>query len=52
MGAPAEGPIDEESAGGQAESAEDGEAVESPGTDASSGDTDHLTGSRPDPDQQ
>ncbi|MEP7304788.1 MAG: hypothetical protein ABJA98_04650 [Acidobacteriota bacterium] len=52
MGAPAEGPIEEESAGDQAETAEDGEAVESPRTDTSSGDGDHLPGSRPDPDQQ
>jgi len=52
MGAPAEGPIDEEAAGEQAQSAEDGEAVESPRSDTSSGDDDQVTGSRPDPDQQ
>jgi hypothetical protein len=52
MGAPSEGSIDEESAGEQAETAEDGDTVESPRTDASSSDGDHLTGSRPDPDQQ
>jgi len=52
MGAPAEGSIDEDSAGEQAATVEDGESAESPRTEASSGDGDHLTGSGPDPDQQ
>ena len=52
MGAPAEGSTDEDAASEQAETAEDGESVESPRTDASSGDGDHPAGSGPDPDQQ